>query len=69
MDIDYLFTYSIKMEGNEVLSDTGSIQNNLLLPYWFWGIIILLISFILIFFSLLFYLKKRINQIYSNKFD
>lgn len=34
---DYMFTEKIVIDGNDVFSDTGQIQEALFLPYWFWG--------------------------------
>ncbi|MDJ0694067.1 M50 family metallopeptidase [Mastigocoleus sp. MO_188.B34] len=47
--LDYLFSYSA---GNLGLSDTAQIQNNLLLPYWFWGGLMAIASFAILFQSL-----------------
>jgi len=41
---DYLFTDSVDIGGRPVPSDTGSIADALLLPYWFWGGLIALVS-------------------------
>lgn len=43
-DLDYLFTYSVEMNGKVMLSDTGTMQKNLILPYWFWAIVMILCS-------------------------
>ena len=47
--LDYLFSYSA---GSLGVSDTGQIQNNLLLPYWFWGGLMAIASFAILFQSL-----------------
>jgi len=41
---DYLFTDKIIVAGRPVNSDTGSIADALLLPYWFWGGLIAALS-------------------------
>lgn len=63
MDIDYLFTYDIVLDGTQMLSDTGNIQRNLLLPYWFWGCLIILLSFILVSISFFVYIRNNIFRI------
>lgn len=47
--IDYLLSYSAGPLG---ISDTGQIQQALLLPYWFWGTAIALFSFLILIQSL-----------------
>jgi hypothetical protein len=53
--IGYLFTYSAGPLG---LSDTGYIQKILVLPYWFWGLLITLLSFFVLIHSLNFAYRK-----------
>ncbi len=43
-DWDYLFSYSAVIGGEPMLSDTGAIQEALLLPYWVWAILIIVVS-------------------------
>ena len=43
-DWDYLFSYSAVIGGEPMLSDTGAIQEALLLPYWLWAIAIIVVS-------------------------
>lgn len=50
--LDYLFMNQANIGGRQMLSDTGSIAKALLLPYWFWGGAIALISFALLASSL-----------------
>lgn len=50
--IDYLFTYAVAIDEQQMLSDTGHIAEQLWLPYWFWGIIIVFLSFGILFISL-----------------
>lgn len=50
--IDYLFTRVVLIDGNRMLSDTGNIAQNLLLPYWFWALAITIFSFTLLIQSL-----------------
>jgi len=47
--IDYLFSYSAGPLG---ISDTAQIQEILLLPYWFWGGLMALSSFVILLLSL-----------------
>ncbi len=54
----YLFSSGAIVDGNHNLSDTAVISENLFLPYWFWGAIILLINIILIYYSFNYYYKK-----------
>lgn len=56
--IGYLFSSGAIVDGNHNLSDTAVISENLFLPYWFWGTIILLINIILIYYSFNYYYKK-----------
>lgn len=49
MQLGYLFSYSAGPSG---LSDTGRIQQVLILPYWFWGALIAVLSFAILFWSL-----------------
>lgn len=50
--LDYLFMHSANVGGQRMLSDTGHIAEALLLPYWFWGGSIALLSFLLLAGSL-----------------
>jgi hypothetical protein len=47
--LDYLFTPTA---GPRALSDTGQIQQQLLLPYWFWGALIAVASLVILVQSL-----------------
>ncbi|MBW4668799.1 MAG: M50 family metallopeptidase [Cyanomargarita calcarea GSE-NOS-MK-12-04C] len=47
--LDYLFSYSA---GSLGISDTAQIQQNLLLPYWFWGGLMAIASLIILVQSL-----------------
>jgi hypothetical protein len=47
--LDYLFSYSA---GSLGLSDTGQIQQRLLLPYWFWGGLMAIASLVILVQSL-----------------
>ncbi len=40
LNIDYLFTEKVRVSGRLVYSDTGQIAAALLLPYWFWAIVL-----------------------------
>ena len=50
--LNYLFTHSVTIGGNKMLSDTAQMGEKLFLPYWFWGGCIVLISFLLLLWSL-----------------
>ncbi|MFH1051461.1 MAG: M50 family metallopeptidase [bacterium] len=52
MNIGYLFSKGANIGGKQYLSDTGVMENALVLPYWFWGIMIIIFSIFLIFKSL-----------------
>ncbi len=43
--LDYMFTDSFVRDGQRVDSDTGAIADVLLLPYWFWAVVIAALSF------------------------
>ena len=61
--LDYLYTKEVVIDGKPMLSDTGQIAVQLLLPYWFWGTVIALISFFLIYKSLrITYAKKKLAE-------
>jgi len=57
--IDYLFSYSAGPMG---ISDTGQIQQALLLPYWFWGGLIAVSSLLILFMSLWRVYRSRSND-------
>lgn len=42
--LDYMFTRDFRRDGRIIESDTQQIANVLILPYWFWGGVIALIS-------------------------
>ena len=50
--VNYLFTYSVEIDGKQIVSDTGQIAGQLFLPYWFWGVAITLFSLVILAFSL-----------------
>ncbi len=50
--LDYLFTGAAVIGGRQMLSDTGQIARQLLLPYWFWGSLIAAASLIILVQSL-----------------
>lgn len=47
--LGYLFSHSATIGGRTMLSDTGRIAEMLLLPYWFWGVLISVISAVMLF--------------------
>jgi len=52
VQLDYLFTHKVVVGGQERLSDTGSIAEHLLLPYWFWGGALAFVSSLILILSL-----------------
>lgn len=46
--LDYLFMNQINMNGRIMYSDTGQMAQSLLLPYWIWGSLIAVFSFVLL---------------------
>ena len=68
--IGYFFSSGATVAGSFHKSDTQVIADNLLLPYWFWGGIICLISFILAFISIRYLLsndRKNITAFVNSK--
>lgn len=63
-DFNYLFTESIMLGGEQMLSDTGNIERALLLPHWVWAAVLLLISASLVGAALKYALsdKRRIPR-------
>lgn len=54
LSIDYLFSSGGSVGGSSFNSDTAIIADNLLLPHWFWAILILAFSILMIFYSIKF---------------
>lgn len=50
--LDYLFTQQAVIGGRAMLSDSGRIADVLFLPYWFWGGLMAIASFLLLYQSL-----------------
>lgn len=50
--IDYLFTHQVSIGGRVFLSDTGKMAEALLLPYWFWALLLTGLTLLLPFLSL-----------------
>jgi len=50
--LDYLFTGQAVIGGRLMVSDSGQIAQNLLLPYWFWGGLMAIASLLLLYGSL-----------------
>jgi len=50
--LDYLFTRQAVIGGRLMLSDSGQIAKSLILPYWFWGGLMAISSFLLLYQSL-----------------
>ena len=55
--LDYLFMEKAVINGEEFISDTGKIAENLGMNYAFWGTLIAIISFVMLVYSL--YLRNR----------
>lgn len=55
---NYLFSYSAIVGGQEMLSDTGAMQEALWLPYWIWAILIIALSGLMIGASLKYALEE-----------
>ena len=58
LSIDYLFSRGGVVAGSSFSSDTAVIAKNLFFPHWFWAVVILIISILLIFTSLKYILKS-----------
>ena len=48
----YLFTKDVVIDGQAMLSDTGQIEAALFLPYWLWGVLVILASAVMVGASL-----------------
>ncbi|MFP4369799.1 MAG: M50 family metallopeptidase [Candidatus Kapaibacterium sp.] len=59
LSFDYLFSSGASVGGGSYKSDTAVIAEYLLLPHWFWGGLIILISLFLLYQSLRFAYFKR----------
>ena len=57
-DWDYLFSHSAVVGGQRMLSDTGAMEEALLLPYWLWAIVIIALSGLMVGASLKFALAE-----------
>ena len=51
--LGYLFTREVRIDGQFLLSDSGQVARQLILPYWFWGALLGLLSLGLLAISLL----------------
>ena len=59
LSIGYLYSSGANIGGSSFFSDTQVIAQNLLLPNWFWASLILLVSIIIIIFSVIYIFKKK----------
>jgi len=57
-DMNYLFTEAAVIEGQQILSDTGQIEDALWLPHWVWACVIMLISAVMVGASLKYALSE-----------
>ncbi|MBP7214738.1 MAG: M50 family metallopeptidase [Candidatus Kapabacteria bacterium] len=63
LSIGYLFSPGGDIGGNTYYSDTRVIENYLILPYWFWGAFILVLSLLILVSSLKsVYFTKKISE-------
>ena len=58
-DWDYLFSQSAVINGQTMLSDTGAMEAQLGLPYWFWAGAIIFVSFAIVGMALKIALKAN----------
>ncbi|MEM6477274.1 MAG: M50 family metallopeptidase, partial [Pseudomonadota bacterium] len=58
-DFDYLFTEQAVINGQTMLSDTGQIEAQLLLPHWVWAALIILVSAVMVGASLKYALNEK----------
>ena len=56
--LGYLFTRGGTLDGRAQISDTGAIAEALLLPYWFWGIVLSAVNIALLWWSLRFAFRR-----------
>lgn len=61
--IGYLYTYAANVNGQIYLTDTGTLQEYLFLPYWLWATLIIGISFIMLFSALIFTIRKDLQTL------
>jgi hypothetical protein len=59
LSIGYLFSSGAFVGGQQNASDTQVIANNLLLPYWIWGFLILCLNVFMIYKSIKFIMKQE----------
>jgi len=57
LNLGYLFISEGNVGGENFLSDTEVISRNLLLPYWFWGGLLLAVSIAIIIFTVIIFLR------------
>lgn len=63
--IGYLFSQGAIIDGNRNLSDTQVMAEYLLLPHWFWAIVLLVISIFMIYKSFKFVLVRKSPDEYN----
>lgn len=59
--LDYLFSSSATINGKTMLSDTGRISNLLILPHWFWGLLLTVLMFVILAESLKIACRQKTN--------
>jgi len=57
LQIDYLFTSTFQRNGKQMISDTQLIADNLFGTHWLWAIVIMIISFSILWKGYKYYLK------------
>ncbi|MGB9701171.1 MAG: M50 family metallopeptidase [Candidatus Kapaibacteriota bacterium] len=63
LSIDYMFSTGGIIDGKSYYSDTQVMQEELFLPYWFWGGVLLLIAIFLLILSFIKVLKiQKVNN-------
>ena len=61
-DFNYLFTERAVIGGQSMLSDTGAIEEALFLPHWFWAIVLIATSTVMIGASLKYALRDQSSR-------
>ena len=63
LSFDYMFSTGGIIDGKSYYSDTQVMQEELFLPYWFWGGVLLLIAIFLLILSFIKVLKiQKVNN-------
>lgn len=57
LSIGYLFSTGGTINGQQFVSDTAHIEENLWLPYWVWGLLIIAFSVMMFYYSIIYVYK------------